>query len=436
MARADVSENTLAKIWKMQLIDTQRLVTDSGETVRVIYPGKENRDRGPDFVGAVISTLSGEVLKGDIELHNKARDWSGHGHDSDPYYDGVILHIVWSGDGGTVLRCGKKVPTVSLQDCLRGSMDEVHSWLKVLEVNGELCQNAVMWLGDNEIGRLLDDAGESRFALKADSFACKLEYEPPAQILYEGIMGALGYAKNQEQFVELAHSMPLGVLEGLCRGKSYSDRFVTLKAILLGKAGLLGESEEGELKRIWVRLGDGRTMGTHRWHTFRVRPDNHPSSRIAGAAHLLSRFTGDGLLDGILRMIAADDTDNKRIEHCFIVSDPETCSGRRRVLIGEGRAREIVVNIILPFTLAWAEAKYRTKLVQNIWALYRNYPKATEYGIIRELATSLMGTGTSRLVNSVMRQQGLLHIEKTFCRSRGCGRCPIARGILSKQLAS
>jgi hypothetical protein len=436
MAGMDVSESTLACIWKMQLVDTQRLITDSGEAVRVIYPGRENRDRGPDFVGAIISTSSGEVCRGDIELHNKARDWRSHGHDRDPCYDGVILHVVWSGAAEAVLSCGGRVPTVSLQGCIRGSMDELYSRLKLLEVNGELCGNAAMWLSDKELGRLLDEAGESRFLLKADSFAYKLDHEPPEQVLYEGIMGALGYAKNREQFVELAHGIPLGVLEGMCRGKSYPGRFVTLKAMLLGKAGFLSERDEGELKRVWERFGDGRAMEIHRWHTFRVRPDNHPASRIEGAAHLLARSMEDGLLDGILRIITADDIDFKRLERCFIVSGTEACSGRKRVLIGEGRAREIVVNVILPFTLAWAQDKYRTKLVQKVWALYRNYPKAGEYGITRELATSLMGTGTSKLLSSVMRQQGLLHIERTFCRSRVCSRCPIARGTLEKQLAS
>jgi len=60
-------------------VAAESLVTGSGEKVWVIYPGKENRDSGPDFMGAVIAT-DGGLLIGDVELYQKAGDWKGHGH--------------------------------------------------------------------------------------------------------------------------------------------------------------------------------------------------------------------------------------------------------------------------------------------------------------------------------------------------------------------
>ena len=95
----------------------ESLVTGSGEKVQVIYPGKENRDSGPDFVGAVIAT-DGGLLVGDVELHLKAADWKGHGHHRDPKYNGVILQVVWEGDASVILQNGKTVPTLSLRHCL------------------------------------------------------------------------------------------------------------------------------------------------------------------------------------------------------------------------------------------------------------------------------------------------------------------------------
>jgi hypothetical protein len=69
-----IDERLLVEIWKRQLVSGDNLVTGCGEKVQVIYPGKENRDCGPDFLGAVIATDGGGLLVGDVELHLKAAD--------------------------------------------------------------------------------------------------------------------------------------------------------------------------------------------------------------------------------------------------------------------------------------------------------------------------------------------------------------------------
>jgi len=436
VGKVEVAERLLVQIWKRQLVEAGKLVTDSGETLQVIYPGRENKDRGPDFVGAIVTISCGEVLRGDIELHSKASDWRSHGHGRDPNYDEVILQVVWEGHGEVVLRSGKAVPTLSLRDCIECSLDEVRRELQLPMVPGEPCFDARQRLGDIEIGRLLDEAGEERFRLKADYFASRIGHEPPSQTLYRGIMGALGYTKNKEPFEELACRLPLAVLEGICRGKPAQERILILKALLLGKAGLLLEDADGGLEQIWNRLGDGETMGVSCWRVFRVRPENHPERRLVGAAYLLARFVKIGLFEGVLQSVTEAHPGKERLEHSFMVGAPEPCAAGERNLIGQGRAREIVINVVLPFTLTWAEANFETKLAQRVWALYRSYPKAGEYGITRELGKLLMGSSASKVVNSAQRQQGLIHIDRTFCRPRECARCPLTRRLTPGLLAS
>ena len=94
-----------------------------------------------------------------------------------------------------------------------------------------------------------------------------------------------------------------------------------------------------------------------------------------------------------------------------------------------------MINIILPFALAWVEANLQGNLAERVSALYGSYPKAGENGITRELAALLMGGGASELVDSARRQQGLIHLDKTFCRQRGCPSCPAARRADSGSLA-
>lgn len=405
---------------------TENLVTGSGEQLQIIYPGKENRDCGPDFVGAVIVTGERGLLVGDIELHAKASDWKSHGHHCDPRYNDVILQVVWDGEASVVLQNGKTAPTLSLRHCLKGSLDEVCHWAYLNVVPDEPCYGAVQKLGNAELGRLLDEAGGQRFRLKAARFAAALTEEPPSEVLYQGIMGALGYTRNKEQFQELARRLPLVVLEGFCRGKPQEEQIRILKALLLGMAGLLPQdNQEGLIQRC---LGDRDPMCSSCWRLFRVRPENHPSRRLVGAAYLLARFMDIGLLEGVLRLLRGSGTDMERLEAAFVVSSLDCCLDGKVALVGTGRARDIVVNIVLPFTFAWAEANEQAGLAGQARSLYRGYPAAGDNEITKRL-TVLLGKGSSALLNSAQRQQGLIHLDKTFCRKRRCWECPLARRL-------
>ena len=201
-----------------------------------------------------------------------------------------------------------------------------------------------------------------------------------------------------------------------------------LRALLLGMAGLL--PDDGEKGLVWRCLGDREPLSLSRWHLFRVRPENHPARRITGAAHLLARFGDEGLLEGVLRLVGESRSDIGCLEAGFMVAGEGYRSPGRRALIGQGRAREIAVNIALPFAFAWAEANYEASLAEVALWLYRIYPKSGENEITRGL-TRLLGSKASGLVDSARRQQGLLHLDKTFCRQRRCDICPMNEELSS-----
>lgn len=71
--------------------------SEAGERLRLLYPGTWNHGPGPDFREARLVGESGGVLLGDIELHRRERDWIAHGHDVDPAYAEVVLHVVGRG---------------------------------------------------------------------------------------------------------------------------------------------------------------------------------------------------------------------------------------------------------------------------------------------------------------------------------------------------
>lgn len=431
MGKPEVTERLLVQIWKAQLIDGEKLATAEGKPLRVLYPGKENREEGPDFLGAVISAGNGELLRGDVEVHARANDWRSHGHHRDPRYNGVVLQVAWDGDAAAALESGRRVPTLCLRGCLRGSLEHVRRCAALPEARVEPCHDASRRLGEGEMGRLLDEAGDERLRLKARRFGVRMAEEPPDQTLYRGLMRALGYSRNAESFEELASRQPLAALEQACRGDRGPKRALVLRALLLGKAGLLPASGEPLLARLWRSLGDGEEMTPACWHTFRVRPDNQPVRRLGGAAHLLARFTKTGLASGVLRPLVELGGTPQRLEASFVVSGPSR-SGEGSSLIGWGRARDIAINVALPFALAWAQASGEEELAERSLRLYRAYPRAADNSVTRGLSGLMFPGSSSKLVCSARRQQGLLHLDAAFCRQRRCSECPVAVGSPSQ----
>ena len=204
------------------------------------------------------------------------RDWDAHGHGDDPRYNGVVLHVVGKMDDPySTLHSGCRVPVLSLEPLLHGGPSTGRGrdlWL-LLQAQGYFAPSNVV-----EMSILLDRAGDSRFLGKSDAHVALLNEEEPEQVLYSGLMEALGYSQNREPFLELACRVPYRLLEKVARESPPSERRATIQDLLLTAAGFLAAPP------------NANTMSRARWHLFRIRPQNYPSRRIVGFAYLLDLF--------------------------------------------------------------------------------------------------------------------------------------------------
>ena len=116
----NLTERDIALIWNAQSLPTDRaLFCRDGRSVQVVYRGRWSYGYGPDF-GAAMIALDGRLQRGDVEIHLKSGGWQSHGHDTDPRYNSVVLHVIAYRANDTALgvRCadGTDVPTLALDD--------------------------------------------------------------------------------------------------------------------------------------------------------------------------------------------------------------------------------------------------------------------------------------------------------------------------------
>ncbi len=425
-----IPEKVLARLWQKRAARQREFRTSAGRRVRVLYPGRPGTAAGPDFRDALLEVEGLGLVQGDVELHVRQRDWYAHGHDDDPNYSGVVLHaaletetVANSNSRPTNLHSGHQAPVISLASLLEDEVQPAGPSREESGEGGERTAAAALWAlleargwprpaDADGMARLLDAAGDARFQAKAAVFAALNREQPPSQTLYEGLLEALGYRANRQPFLKLAQVAPWRLLAAEALACPVPTRVEVVESRLLQLSGLedWGGGESSLARRA---RGYGRPLLADEWHTFRVRPSNHPRRRIAGAARLLARLlelgeaAGEAPEDGLAAALAglvAEGSPAGLAAALTVQAD----EGKGAALVGADRARDVAVNVVLPFCHAQNGGGEETPAL----ALYRNFPKLQANEITREMADQLLEPGWAKAVNSARRQQGLIHLHR------------------------
>ena len=455
-----IDERFVSHIWNGRYFAGDSLRTKDGRKLEIIYRGWQNGDSGADFREAEIR-IDGEIHKGDVEVHVRSSHWRVHHHDANPRYNDIMLHVVMWDDGGGLLtkkQNGEYIPTLVLADYLDRPIGKL--WKAIDKSCAEEMPCRMENVNPESIGAILDRAGMERFLSKAGVFSELLEKNTENQVLYEKMMEALGYSRNKKQFLELARRVPLESLIGRSPEET--------QAILLGVAGLLpsqngstleldeeAERYVSEVEKLWKSFLSqfrGGCMSGEQWEFFRVRPGNFPTRRIAGISYILSKCK-NGDRASLLKMflsafhqIGQSDYSHKVKEISQILQAtlmPRASgywerhydfTGNRYkgslFLIGQNRAADIVINVVLPVVFAYAQRSGEQALQTAVVEIYAKYPKLQDNRVTRHVAKRIFRDGEkhSSVVSSAIRQQGLIHIYKDFCTTRNCQCCPLVNG--------
>lgn len=428
-------EAWVQRLWFEQVY-TQNLITLTGETVQILQPGFWNRSAGPDFQRACLINGLGQREVGAVEIHSEAQAWNQHGHERDPHYDEVILHVVWKA-GPKLFFAGdskrRSVRTIELSSQLKFPLLELRRHFTSTEMERKvgarigLCQKELAQLTLTQTAQLLQDAGWHRFQKKSELWGLRSKAIGFDQALWLGLADALGYSKNRPAFQNLAQRLPIAQL---LKEKSVTKR----EALLFGLAGFLPQQTlpKDTLGHSWFRSlwdqwwparseWDELTMPPKSWVLAGVRPLNRPERRL-GVLSLIS----DPLAWKQLQACAKSG-DNKSLEkflttlhHPFWDTHYTLKSAASKPLqiLGKDRIIRFWFNVIGPLAL-FNGAKGIPEQLAKIKTTEVMHPASL--AAVRLLGTRKL-TGLS---NSLLVKEGLLQIYQDFCLQDidQCGTC-------------
>jgi hypothetical protein len=440
-------ENLLQAVWQHQRLLRGHLRTLDGRTVRILHPGFLSREGGPDFRGAVVQFGDEPSVSGDIEVDIETAGWHAHGHDRNPTFKNVILHVIWEGAASTrserntesrqrAEQMLRAPPAVAIRGKLDAPLAELSLWLNSQEseslpesLRGQCCA-PLGELSSEKLRELLLQAAQIRFRGKAAQLQARARQAGWEQTLWEGVFRALGYKHNSWAMQCLAEN----------RARWFAPRSspLALQARLLGVAGLLPveltraqASADGYLRRVWDQWWREREefsdciLPRELWRFHGQRPANHPQRRIALAAHLLAADSlasrlekwcakkfADGEMAAALLDILQTGPDDFWSWH-WTIRSPRL--KKAQPLLGAARVTDLAVNVILPWLWIRAFEGKNPALQREIENRFNQWPAAEDNSVLRLARQRLLGNASRRALRSAAEQQGLIQIVRDFC---------------------
>ncbi|HEV2107238.1 MAG TPA: DUF2851 family protein [Thermomicrobiales bacterium] len=432
-------EIALSAVWRDQAF-TLPLRTVDGRAVEVVNRGVWTHGFGPDFRDAMILLDGRELCTGSIEIHHRTSSWHHHGHDADPRYDDVVLHVVYTHDGGETRRHnGGLVPVVEIAgvvgELLEAPATSSSDWSRF---GGPACAPELTASRPRVVREILHQLGDVRLAAKAASMEAALTALTPGEVLYQHLCDGLGYRANREPMRVIAGSIPLRAIEALLSVRRPPERRTVALGLLFGVAGFLPlasmdagfaritPDETPLIEEAWLRHGAAwhdQALPPTAWTRARVRPANHPAARITALATVvINALERGGLVAALISALRADQDTVQTLRDLATAGSP---------LLGQDRATAIVTNGLIPFALALAEQASDFELLDAASSAWERLPSAGTNETVRRATRQVAGNIPIRALGA-RGHQGLIHLDTALCAPRRCYECPIAHRVLAE----
>ncbi len=437
-------ERLLQSIWQHQRLVREQLITLDGRPVHILHPGFRSVESGPDFRNAIVQIGDGSPRTGDVEVDLRASGWHAHGHDCNPAFKNVILHVIWESERPAT----GAPPTLLLRQVLDAPLGELSLWLggedaQTLpeELRGQCCA-PLRAVPPAQLLELLHQAAQVRLQSKAAQFQARARQVGWEQSLWEGLFRALGYKHNVWPMQRLAELRP--------RWQTPPAQPLSLQARLFGLSGLLPSdltrSQAGPdqyIRQVWDQWWRERDefsdciLPRTLWRLHGSRPANHPQRRLA----LASRWSVVGDLAAKLEQWCARDLPDSALAGSLLETlqvEPDDywswhCTFRSprlkkaQPLLGATRVTDLAVNVVLPWLWIRAVEGKNTAMQRTLEHRYFAWPPAEDNSTLRHARQRLLGSMSRRALSGAAAQQGLIQMVRDFCDHSNalCEKCKL-----------
>lgn len=415
-------------LWEHKLLQMP-LLTDSGETIEVLFPGIKNSNSGPDFLDARIK-IGGILWVGNVEMHINASDWYKHQHHVDNAYDNVVLHVVFEADKQVLYPNGNAIPTLSV----KGKFDPqiLLMYRKFIDSSHFIaCQNHVdsvqrfTWL--SWLDRMATERLQEKVTIILEMFQhCGNDWE---ETFYQLLLKNYGLKVNDVPFHMLAKKLPFNLL------LKHANRLDQLEALLYGVAGMLDEPFTDDypqmLRKEYSFLKHKynlQSLNPNQWRFMRMRPSNFPTIRLSQFAALV--HANGRIFSKILNASDASEIANIFDVHASPYWENhyrfDTHAKPKTKQLGKLTAELMMINSVAQVLFAYG--------IYADQALYRDQSMMLLESIPAENNAIVRGfhqIGIS--INNALQSQALIHLKRNYCDARRCLECRIGHLLIKSR---
>jgi len=422
------TEDLLQFLWRKRAYNADSLKTTAGNDVVILNTGQQNHDSGPDFLNARVRIKDVEWA-GNVEIHLKSSLWNEHGHQKDPAYDNVILHVVLEDDRPVISKNGTILKTIELGQ--RCDTDSVRRYTELMATLDDIpCQHSISQVENIKIRQWLDRMLVQRLERKSSEIEQSvLSLNGDVQTaLFAALARSFGAKVNAAPFDRLARTLPLKLL------LAHRNDRLQIEALLFGMSGLLqgkfiNEYPKSLQKEFSFLKGKYNLvpMNEVEWKWHRIRPSGFPAMRISQLAGLLSVHTGSLL--GMLEIADLDllTTMLRSSAHSYWKDHSrfDVQSKNAGVSMGKGAARTILLNTMVPFQFYIGNERNRSELKERAMRILEQLPQE-ENRITRRWKD--LGIECTNSADS----QALIELYNLECLSKKCLFCGIGGDIIGR----
>ena len=424
-------EKLMQYVWEHRLWNPAGMATNDGKKIRVIDPGLRNDDAGPDFFNAKIE-IDGYVWAGNVEIHYRASDWKRHGHDKDTAYDSVILHVVDKDDAPVFRSNGERIPQMVMQ-C---SPHFTERYAALVDGKTELpCKKVIAEFSPLESAEWIEAMAFERLQAKSERISQLLT-------LYNGNWEAacyvtfartIGFGTNNDAFERLAKSLPLQLLH------KHSDSLTQIEALFFGQAGMLDNPQKYADNRYYQQLCREYSFLKNKfslrqpegliWKSFRMRPQNFPSRRIA----MLARYVEGGFR--LMANLLDANGDIDKLRSLFAVSltgywtnhytfAGEAVAPDASQAISRSSIDVILINTVVPLYYAYGTATDDYSRVESAIAILEQLKPENN-----RITALFLNAGMK--IDNALASQAVIQVRNEYCNPRKCLYCRAGHKLLS-----